>query len=311
MLTTDGPTPEYLKNGYSDYVLRLAMELGLDPITAYQLVTINPATYYGVDDEIGGLAPGRVADILMLSELREPTPELVIADGQVVARNGQLLHRLEEPNWPSLGLPPLPAIANVSPDWFDVYTTGETFPVMNLQNPAITRRIEMPVRTENGRIVDLVETSEDLCYIALLSREGKWVCNGIIKSFATKLAAVASSYTGAGEIIVIGRDKAAMAAAVNRIMEIGGGIAVLDAAHNVLRELPLTVGGVMGTQTVDELVEESTKLAETFAELGHPHYDPIYTLLFLSSTHLPELRLSSEGLFEVKTKRILHPSRLL
>jgi adenine deaminase len=75
--------------------------------------------------------------------------------------------------------------------------------------------------------------------------------------------------------------------------------------------LPLTVGGVMGAQTVDDLVEESTKLAKTFAELGHPHYDPIYTLLFLSSTHLPELRLSSEGLFEVKTKRILHPARTL
>ncbi|MGZ4164567.1 MAG: adenine deaminase C-terminal domain-containing protein [Tumebacillaceae bacterium] len=311
MMTTDGPTPEYLKNGYSDYLIRLAIELGLDPITAYQLVTINPATYYGVDDEIGGIAPGRVADILLLSELCNPTPELVIADGQVVARDGNLLQPLEDPNWATLGLPPLPAIGKVSPEWFDVYTEEETFPVMKLQNPAITRRVDMPVRTEAGRIVDLVESSEDLCYIALLNREGQWVCNGIIQSFATNLAAVASSYTGAGEIVVIGRDKAAMAAAVERVMAIGGGIVVLDGTHNVLHELPLTVGGVMGTQSVDELVAESGKLAETFAEVGHPHYDPVYTLLFLSSTHLPELRLSSEGLFEVKTKRILHPARAL
>jgi len=312
MMTTDGPTPEFLQNGYSDYLIRLAIELGLDPITAYQLVTINPATYYGVDDQIGGLAPGRIADVLFLSDLHEPTPELVIADGKVVAREGKLLEALPMPAWAEIGLPPLsPLAVPVQPEWFDVYSDQETFPVMNLQNPAITRRIDLPVTTENGRVVDLVETSEDLCYITMLSRSGEWVCNGIIKGFATDLAGLASSYTGAGEIVVIGRNKAAMAAAVERMLAIGGGIVVLDEQQQSLQELPLLVNGSMGEQTVEELVVASKAMLETLRGLGHTHYDPIYTLLFLSSTHLPELRLSSQGLFEVKGKRVVHPVRYL
>lgn len=314
MMTTDGPTPEYLKDGYTDHLLRTAMELGLDPVIAYQLVTINPATYYGVDDQIGGIAPGRIADLLVLSDLREPTPELVIADGQVVARDGELLAPLPEPNWADAGLPPLKPMAKgkVSPEWFDVYADGETFPVMNLQNPAITRKVELPVeRDERGRVTGLVEASEDLCYIALLDRQGEWVCNGVIKAFAASLAGLASTYTGAGEIVVIGRDRAAMAAAAEHVLAIGGGMAVVDGEHRVLCELPLVLSGAMGTQTVEELVVASKEVADVLRELGHPYYDVIYTLLFLSSTHLPELRLSSEGLFEVKTKRVLHPVRKL
>ncbi|HEU4963538.1 MAG TPA: adenine deaminase C-terminal domain-containing protein [Bacilli bacterium] len=319
MMTTDGPTPEYLQDGYTDFILRKAMELGLDPITAYQLVTINPATYYGVDDQIGGIAPGRIADLLVLNDLREPTPQLVIADGQVVARDGELLVTLPEPNWAEIGLPPLQPLTSgaVSPDWFDIYTGGETIPALNLQNPAITRKLELPVRTEQGRVVDLVETSDDLCYLALLDRQGNWVCNGVIKSFATTLDGMASTYTGAGEIVVVGRDKQAMAAAVERVLELGGGIAVMErdeateGDYRVSSDLPLTINGVMGRQSVDELVARSKEIAERMRRLGHPYYDVIYTLLFLSSTHLPELRLSPEGLFEVKTKRVLHPVREL
>lgn len=315
MMTTDGPTPEYLSQGYSDYLIRLAISLGLDPIIAYQLVTINPATYYGVEEEIGGIAPGRIADILILSDLLDPTPETVIADGRPVAQNGRLLEPLPQPNWAEIGLPPLRPMGpkgTVDPDWFAVHTDSDTFPMLNLQNPAITRRVDVAVPTTDGRIDDaFVTASDDICYLAMLNRQGRWVCNGLIKNFATDLAALASSYTGASEIIVIGRDRAAMAAAVERMLEIGGGIVILDNEHNVLNELPLPIGGALSHRPVADLVGLSKEIADVLTDLGHTHYDPIYTLLFLSSTHLPELRLSSEGLFEVKTKRVLIPSRPL
>ncbi|WP_052036152.1 adenine deaminase C-terminal domain-containing protein [Tumebacillus flagellatus] len=313
MMTTDGPTPEYLQNGYTDFLIRHAIELGMDPITAYQLVTINPATYYGVDAEIGGLAPGRIADILLLSDLLNPTPELVIAEGRVVAKDGKLVEPLKEISWADIGMPPVKKLAEpIQPEWFDVYTDRETFPVMRLTNPAITRLAETPVETdESGRVVGLVENSEDLCYVSLLSRNAEWVCNGIIQNFATNVAGLASSYTGAREYLVIGRDREAMAAAVERMQEIGGGIVIVDEHHSVLYELPLVIGGSMGAQTVEELVQKSKELLAVLKDLGHPHYDPVYTLLFLSSAHLPEVRLSSVGLFEMKTKRTLHPSRTL
>jgi len=304
MMTTDGPTPEYLQSGYSDFLIRTAIEQGLDPVTAYQLVTINPATYYGVDGEIGGLAPGRIADILLLEGLHNPTPELVIADGRVVAKHGRLIEELPQPSWSDVGLPPLRQLPCVSADWFRIETDGETIPALNLQNPAITRRLDLPRETE-------VEASDDLCYIALLSREGGWVCNGIIKGFATGLAGLASSFTGAAELLVIGRDRHAMAAATEKMLALGGGIVIVDERHEVLTELPLRLAGAMGEQSVEELVAASQEIGRVLREQGHAHYDPIYTLLFLSSTHLPEVRLSPEGIFEVKTKRVLLPSRRL
>lgn len=311
MMTTDGPTPLYLQQGYTDHLIRTAIAQGLDPITAYQLVTINPATYYGVDDQIGGIAPGRIADFLILADLLEPTPLVVIADGRVVAEQGQLVERLTAPSWPDAGLMPLQPIGTIEPDWFTVHTDASHFPVMNLTNPAIARRVDLPVEPIAGRLDGVVEGSDDLCYVSLLHREGQWVCNGLLRGFATTLAGLASSFTGAGELVVIGRNRAAMAVATERMLALGGGIVIVDDEGQVLFELPLRIAGAMGEQSVDELGAASSRLADVLRAQGHTHYDPIYTLLFLSSTHLPELRLSSAGLFEVKTKRILHPARRL
>ena len=85
MLTTDGPTPPYLRKGFVDYVLRTAMEAGCPPVRAYQMVTLNPACYYRLDEHLGAIAPGRIADINILSSLEEPVPERVVADGEPVA----------------------------------------------------------------------------------------------------------------------------------------------------------------------------------------------------------------------------------
>jgi adenine deaminase len=312
MMTTDGPTPEFLRNGYTDYLLRTAMECGLDPIVAYQLVTINPATYYGLDDELGGIGPGRLADLLLLKDLREPTPQLVIADGRVVARDARLTEGLPTPNWSEFGLMPLQPRGAVDPEWFDVHTEQKTIPALVMENPAITRRLDLPVTTAGGRVIGLVEESEDLCYIAFLNRSWRWVCNGVIKGFAdASFGALASSFTCGGEYVVIGRDQRAMAAATQRMLDIGGGIVVMSPEREVLFELPLRVGGGLGEQSVEELSEAVHRLSSVLRAHGHRFYDPVYTMLFLSSTHLPELRLSSEGLFEVKTRKVLHPVREL
>lgn len=95
MMTTDSPTPTYFGRGFTDQLIRIAVEKGVPPVTAYQLVTRNPAVYHGLDDEIGGLAPGRLADILVLNDLEEPTPLQVFADGRLaVERRGrEVIHR--------------------------------------------------------------------------------------------------------------------------------------------------------------------------------------------------------------------------
>ena len=103
MLTTDGSTPAFIaEHGFVDSLVRLASSAGVPPVDAYRMVTLNPATYYGRDADLGGIAPGRYADLLLLRDLAEPVPDAVIARGRVAAREGRLLARVPEPVWSAI-----------------------------------------------------------------------------------------------------------------------------------------------------------------------------------------------------------------
>jgi adenine deaminase len=88
-----------LQSGMTDHLVRMAIEEGIDPVEAYRMVTLNPATYFGLEDRLGGIAPGRDADILVLNDLHDPVPELVISKGRIVAEKGALLAQFPEPDW--------------------------------------------------------------------------------------------------------------------------------------------------------------------------------------------------------------------
>src|SRR5262249_15021622 len=100
MLTSDGSMPAFLRtHGFVDHLIRVALDRGVAPIDAYRMATLNPATYYGLDADLGGLAPGRYADICVLDDLAEPRPSTVIAGGRIVATGGALKGRVPEPPW--------------------------------------------------------------------------------------------------------------------------------------------------------------------------------------------------------------------
>jgi adenine deaminase len=100
MLTSDGSMPAFLRtHGFVDHLIRVALERGVTPIDAYRMATLNPATYYGLDGDLGGIAPGRYADICVLEDLAEPRPSTVLARGKVIAADGRLIGRVAEPPW--------------------------------------------------------------------------------------------------------------------------------------------------------------------------------------------------------------------
>src|SRR5207237_8087878 len=100
MLTSDGSMPAFLRtHGFIDHLIRVALDRGVAPIDAYRMATLNPATYYGLDADLGGIAPGRYADLCVLDDLAEPRPSTVIARGKVVATGGLLVGRVAEPPW--------------------------------------------------------------------------------------------------------------------------------------------------------------------------------------------------------------------
>ncbi|MGI6648755.1 MAG: adenine deaminase C-terminal domain-containing protein [Bacillota bacterium] len=319
MMTTDCPTPGYMKRGAADYLIRIALQNNVNPVTAYQLVTRNPAVYYGLDPEIGGIAPGRLADILVLPSLEEPTPEQVYADGQlVVDRSGnQVKHYLPACpiNWTEYGLSPLKLTSHrpYSIQMLPADDGQDTFPVMDLVNPVITRKRDILIGTEgltrqDGRLQ--VEAGSGLCYGVLLTREFTRITHGIIRGFARNLDALASSYNGSMDLLVLGQNPTAMNLALRRIGELGGGIVIIQ-KNEIIVELTLPLKGLMSGQEMPDLIRETLRMEEALNQAQYPHYDPVYSLLFLSSTHLPEIRLTRNGLVTVKDRSILRPSTSL
>ncbi|HBX23583.1 MAG TPA: adenine deaminase [Desulfotomaculum sp.] len=307
MITTDGVTPPYMGAGFTDHLLRLAIEEGVPPVEAYRMATLNPATYYRMDDELGGIAPGRLADILFLEDINNPTPVRVIAEGKQVAENGQLLTKLASPNWHDYGVKPVTGSLNgLTPRDMTPPAQDEPFPLMQLVNPVITRRQDCVLPSRNG-VLD-ISNEAGLVYAALFGRAGGWVTTGIIAGFADYLEGMACTSTITGDILVLGQNPSEMLRSANRMLDLGGGIVIAEKG-TFIYELPLPLGGIMSPQPLDQLVDRCGYLYKLLAQRGHRHHDLLYTLLFLSATHLPAIRLSPAGIMSVKDKKVLVPVR--
>ena len=317
MLTTDGSTPAYhLNSGMTDHLVEIALEEGIKPVEAYRMVTLNPAVYFGLEDRIGGIAPGRDADILVLDDLYHPTPETVISKGKIVAQNTRLLRAFPNIDWQRF----LTRTAQIQADWratpdffsIPVHVHGDEqmvdFPVVRFLNPVITRveMIRFPVR--NG-CVD-VSAKEGFHWVATLNRHGRWVVNGILQDFADRVDGIASTFNTAIEMVVIGRDPKAMAVAVNRVLEIGGGIAAVEDGK-IAFELPLPLGGMMSEKPFKELAEGDCAFQKYLSQRGYPFHDPLYTFIFIPNDFLPEVRINSKGVVNIKTGEVLWPPRTL
>jgi adenine deaminase len=308
MMTTDGPTPPYLREGFVDVMLRAAMEAGCDPIHAYQMVTINPAVYYGLDDQLGGLAPGRVADINVLQSLEDPTPVHVLAQGDWAVQDRKRVLDMPFVDWSAYEGLRVRSDWEVSPSELKLTDRAETIPVIHMINPVITKGAEVPATPDIRS--GCLPPEEDRLYVILADRYGRWITKGLLTGFGRGIDGLASTYNGSGDLLLIGRDVEAMARAANRVLRDGGGIS-WDQGGNALFHLPLPLGGHMSLQSVDMLIDPSEELIRHLKRHDHPFYDPIYTFLFLSSTHLPQVRLTSKGIIRVKDRQILAPSERL
>lgn len=298
MLTCDGSMPAFIRDhGFVDHLLRVALDRGVAPVDAYRMATLNPATYYGLDAQLGGLAPGRYADVCVLRDLTEPRPELVIARGIVAAEGGRLLARVPEPPWRRVFTS---AGARLSVRWRArpedfALPARERYPVMRLVSAVITRLEERPL------------AAGDL-HAALVDRGGRWVAPGVVAGFAGTLDGLAATVSTDFNIVVLGRRPEAMARATNRLLALRGGIVLVD-GDAVAYELPLPLGGVMTRGTLLQAAEWEDALRAALVARGYPHHEPLFTLFFLSADFLPAARLTPRGVWDVKQGRVLLPAR--
>lgn len=298
MLTTDGSMPAYVRaHGFSDHVLRIALDGGVPAPEAYRMVTLNPATYYGLDRDLGGLAPGRYADVCVLADLAEPRPELVIARGRLVAERGRLLARVPEIAWQDVFTSPE---ARLAVRWRARAADFElprrtTYPVIRLVSAVITALEERPLAAGDLRA-------------ALVDRAGRWVAPAVVTGLADGLEAMATTLSTDFNILVLGRSPEAMALAVNRLLDLRGGVVIVEGGR-VAWDVALPIAGLMRRGTLAEAADAEVRLHEELAALGYAYHDPIFTLFFLSADFLPAVRLSPRGVWDVRRGRVILPAR--
>ena len=303
LFTTDGPAPDAIaQNGYLDNLLRIAVHAGVPPVKAIQMATLNPATYLHLDDQLGGVAPGRLADLTLLPDLSSFRPRLVIAGGKAAAREGELVEPMPAIDWESLGLQLKfrqgPWIED--PALYDVHP-GEGTPVIDFVSDVITSLEESPPEGE---------LPEGYLRVAHLTRDGRWITRVLVSNFAGGLDGFATTATSSTHLLVFGRSPEEMALAASRVRALGGGMALASDGH-VDWEAPLPLAGQMTPGPFVEAQSIAGELKEHLQRAGYPFSESLYSLLFLTADFLPGPRLTWSGVLDVRTGKLVREAEPL
>lgn len=299
MLTTDGSTPLFYEQGLMDRLIEIAIEKGVPLIDAYNMATLNIARHYNIEHLHGTIATGRVANINFLRAKDAPAPVSVLSKGKWVLKENEPLDEFGTFDWEATGFGPMEL------DW--ELTMDDMQFSMPLGMKMVNSVIMKPYSIVSDVFSEELSKDHDESFLMLLDRQGKWRINTVLKGFAREVKGFASSYSNTGDLILIGKNKRDMILAFDRMKELGGGI-VLAENGEIIYEIPLTLNGLMSAKPLEQLMQEEKGLTSLLRERGYQFDDAIYTLLFLSSTHLPYIRITQQGIYDVMNKMVLFPS---
>ncbi|MFD2132341.1 adenine deaminase C-terminal domain-containing protein [Pseudogracilibacillus auburnensis] len=301
MLTTDGSTPAFTKRGLMNICIEIALEKGVPLAEAYRMATYNIAKYYGMDELLGSIAPGRLAHINILYEKNDPTPLSVMAKGKWILKDGVETEREDRMNWKKHD------IKEASFNW-ELNDDDLQFSIpigLKMVNDVIMK----PYAVDIDITTDYLPKDSPDAFLLFIDRYGKWRVNTVISGFTKELGALCSTFSTTDDIILIGKKKSDMKLAWSRMKEIGGGI-VLAHEGTIIYELPLKLEGAMYEGNMETLIDRETKCKQMLIESGYEFNDPIYNLLFLSSTHLPYIRVTQQGIVDVMKHETIVPANM-
>ncbi len=311
VLVTDGLSAQGLvEHGHMDYIVQKAINLGFDPVTAIQMATINPAEHFSLDHLIGGIAPGKYANILIIPDLSTIECQYVISKGRVVARDKELLVLPKESVYPDSVLKSVHLPRSLTPEDFNVQAQGRdgkaTVRMIILISDLVTEETSATLPVVNGSIQMVPE--QDLLKVSCIDRRDApgAMFTAFIKGFGLKSGALASSFSWerTSPIIVVGADEADMAQAVNRIAELNGGL-VLCQRGQILEELPLPIGGALSNCPQEEAAAKLRRITALTAKLGSSLSRPFFTLQTMPTVAIPYFRITRKGLLDLKEKKIV------
>ena len=303
LCTDDCHAGTLVGEGHMNRVLRHAIACGCDPLVALQMATINTATHFGLERELGSIAPGRRADLILTSDLATFPVEEVIARGQTVAHDGRLTVTCPHYPWPDAARRTVRLGKTLAPADFAIPAPAGAATVRArvigvVENQAPTRALSatLPVRAGLG------EPDADICQIALVERHratGR-VVNALVSGFGYRgQMAIASTVAhDSHHMIVVGTSRAMMAAAANRLGDIGGGVTVWqDGAEIACLELP--IAGLMSDRPAAEVAQKAQGIVAAMQACGCTLNNAYMQHSLLALVVIPELRISDMGRVDV------------
>ena len=294
--TDDRAPADLMDEGHIDYMVRVAIAEGVDPITAIRMATLNPSEYFHLHDR-GAIAPARRADLVVFSDLQAPRAEMVFRDGKLVAQDGQVIP-WERPR-------PAPVVrssmnVDLANTHLRIEANGHRVRCIGIiPDQVVTEHLILEMPNRDGEIV--TEPEQDVLKIAVIERHlatGN-VGLGFVQGMGLRKGAIASTVAhDHHNIVVTGADDESMMTAVQATVAIRGGMTVAY-DDTVLAQLPLPIAGLLSDQPIETVRQQMDGVLAAARQLGSPLRDPFMTLSFLALPVIPSLKLTDHGLVDV------------
>ncbi len=303
MWCTDDRHPrEIVDEGSIDSMVREAIRLGVDPVIAIRTGTLSPADYFGFH-RLGAIAPGRLANLVVFSDLHNLNAELVYHEGKLVAKDGEMLPDIQKPD--RIGVQTSMNV-DVSALDFKIACEGKKARVIEIvPGQIVTRQTVKEVSCKDGSV--LADSSRDILKIAVVERHSGSgnIGKGLVKGFGLKTGALASSVAhDSHNIIAVGTKDTDMKLAVEQVVKMGGGLAIAS-NDKIAGALSLPVAGLMSREPVTFVRDRMNELLNISRALGCPLNDPFMLLSFLALPVIPELKVTDKGLVDVKAFKLV------
>lgn len=300
------------EKGHMDRIINEAIELGVEPIKAIQLATINPAIYLGLVEHIGVIAPGRLADLVVFDNIHYIKPETVIANGEIIYYKSELKKRIEPYSYPEDVLKTVNLSREITPEDLAPKappTSSEYVKAVVIEvtpRSTLTRKSVEKLPVKNGYLSSVPE--RDIIYVAVIERHRGLnnIGKGFVKGLGFRGGAIAQTIAhDTHNIIVAGSNLSDMAIAVKRLVENQGGIVVIDNGK-VVSEVKLQYGGLMSIEDPEKVYTDYRNMIKSIKKSYGIEFEHFFmTLSLISLPVIPEIRLTDRGLVDVKNARLI------
>jgi adenine deaminase len=307
MFCSDGLDPADIeKFGHIDHCIRESVKLGLDQIDAISMASKNCFDYYNMGKDLGGIAPGKLADILVFDDLKKMKPKKIFVGGRLVALNGTIVCKMKNhtvPKWMTTTV----KSHNFSEGDFTIKSRDNSVNVnvISMNTEIITSQENVNLSVKDGNVAP--STDKDVWKVAAFDRTfgSRKHTVGFLQNFGAKIGAFASTWNfHENNIIVMGSNEKDMAKAANSLVTTQGGMVVVS-GEKILSSMPLQMAGIVSTDSFETVLKNFTNLNAILADAGCKFKKPHLIPLFLPFIALPDIRILSTGLVDVKNRSFL------